>query len=89
MKRSLHVFRRSNGTWSVRATGAERASKTFETQREAVTYARTAVKSVSGSFTFTEEMVAFVNMQHTDVIQLVLKANRERIREKCLHQLPL
>lgn len=35
-----HVIPRPNGGWSVRQSGAARASKTFQTQADAVDYAR-------------------------------------------------
>ncbi|MBA2620992.1 MAG: DUF2188 domain-containing protein [Acidobacteria bacterium] len=35
-KKSYHVIAKSNGEWSVKRTGAERASKTFSTKSEAV-----------------------------------------------------
>lgn len=35
-KKSYHVIAKSNGEWSVKKTGAERASKSFPTKSEAV-----------------------------------------------------
>ncbi|GJI88877.1 DUF2188 domain-containing protein [Duganella hordei] len=43
-KRDQHVVPSSSGGWAVRRTGAERASKVFETQQEAVRHARTIAK---------------------------------------------
>lgn len=40
MSSSQHVVRNPKGGWSVLRSGAERASKVFETQRDAVAYAR-------------------------------------------------
>ncbi len=39
-KSSQHVVPKSEGGWSVRKTGAVRATRTFETQKEAVAYAK-------------------------------------------------
>ena len=35
-KKSYHVIAKSNGSWDVKRTGAERASKSFPTKSEAV-----------------------------------------------------
>jgi uncharacterized protein YdaT len=43
-KKDQHVVPSSSGGWAVRRTGAERASKVFETQQEAVRHARTIAK---------------------------------------------
>lgn len=43
-KTSKHVFPNSSGGWSVKTSGATRASRTFETQVEAIEYGRTAAK---------------------------------------------
>lgn len=45
-KPSKHVVPSSSGGWAVKNAGAVRASKTFETQRQAVDYGRTAAKKV-------------------------------------------
>ena len=42
-KKDQHVVP-SSGGWAVRRTGAERATKIFETQQQAVTLARTLAK---------------------------------------------
>lgn len=39
-KRSQHVVPNPRGGWAVRHSGASRASRTFESQKDAVTYAR-------------------------------------------------
>jgi uncharacterized protein YdaT len=46
-KDGKHVIPRSNGGWSVRQSGATRASKNFETQAEAVDYARDIAKKAN------------------------------------------
>lgn len=43
-KSSQHVVPDSTGLWSVRKSGAKRASKKFDTKKEAVDYARTRAK---------------------------------------------
>lgn len=43
-KTSKHVVPKSGGGWSVKNSGATRASKNFDTQAEAVQYGRTAAK---------------------------------------------
>ncbi|PTQ84864.1 DUF2188 domain-containing protein [Nitrosomonas ureae] len=43
-KKSQHVVPNPNGGWSVRKTGASRASKVFEKQTEAIDYARTKAR---------------------------------------------
>lgn len=43
-KTSKHVFPNSSGGWSVKTSGATRASRTFETQVEAIKYGRTVAK---------------------------------------------
>lgn len=44
-KTSKHVVPNPAGGWSVKNSGATRASRTFDTQDEAVKYGRTAAKS--------------------------------------------
>ena len=43
-KKSRHVVPNKNDGWSVRKSGASRASKVFETQREAIDYAKNQAK---------------------------------------------
>ena len=43
-KTSKHVVPSSSGGWAVKNSGAVRASRTFDTQAEAVVYGRTAAK---------------------------------------------
>ena len=43
-KTSKHVVPSPSGGWAVRNTGATRASRTFDTQTEAVKYGRTVAK---------------------------------------------
>ena len=45
-KASKHVVPSGTGGWAVKNSGAVRASRTFETQQQAVTYARDAAKKV-------------------------------------------
>lgn len=45
-KASKHVVPSGTGGWAVKNSGATRASRTFETQQQAVTYARDAAKKV-------------------------------------------
>ncbi|AWN41339.1 DUF2188 domain-containing protein [Methylobacterium durans] len=40
MKKAQHVISRPGGRWSVRPSGAARASRIFATQAEAIRYAR-------------------------------------------------
>lgn len=47
-KKSYHVIAKSNGEWSVKRTGAERASGNFATKRAAVTSARKLVTKEGG-----------------------------------------
>lgn len=49
-KRSQHVVPNPQGGWSVRQSGAARASKTFGTQAEAVKYGRTVAKRAQSEF---------------------------------------
>jgi Uncharacterized protein conserved in bacteria (DUF2188) len=44
IKASKHVVPSGTGGWAVKNSGATRASRTFETQQQAVTYARDAAK---------------------------------------------
>lgn len=48
MSKGLHVVPRADGGWTVRKTGASRASKVFCNQADAETYARDQAKKVSG-----------------------------------------
>ncbi|MCP5119509.1 MAG: DUF2188 domain-containing protein [bacterium] len=43
-KRSQHVAPNRRGQWSVRRTGASRASRVFKARRDAVNYARGLVR---------------------------------------------
>lgn len=45
-KTSKHVVPSASGGWAVMNAGAERASKTFDTQRQAIGYARTAARKM-------------------------------------------
>lgn len=55
-KKSYHVIARSNGEWSVKKTGAERASGIFPTKKDAVTNARRLViKSGGGELIIHEK----------------------------------
>jgi hypothetical protein len=45
-KPSKHVVPSSTGGWAVKNAGSTRASKTFDTQQQAVDYGRTAAKKV-------------------------------------------
>lgn len=45
-KVSKHVVPSGTGGWAVKNSGATRASRTFETQQQAVSYARDAAKKV-------------------------------------------
>jgi Uncharacterized protein conserved in bacteria (DUF2188) len=47
MKRDQHVVANPRGGWSVRHTGAARASRVFERQEDAVRYARQVAKRES------------------------------------------
>ncbi|MFL9584186.1 DUF2188 domain-containing protein [Stenotrophomonas sp. AB1(2024)] len=47
-KKSQHVVPSTSGGWAVRRSGAERASKLFVTQKEAIAHARTIAKSEKG-----------------------------------------
>jgi Uncharacterized protein conserved in bacteria (DUF2188) len=44
-KTSKHVVPNPSGGWSVKNSGATRASRTFDTQVEAVKYGRTAARN--------------------------------------------
>ena len=44
MKKNQHVVPNQKGGWSVRASGATRASRSFETQADAVAHARDVAK---------------------------------------------
>ena len=45
---SQHVVRSAQGGWSVKKEGSTRATKTFETQEEAIVYARQVAKNQKG-----------------------------------------
>jgi hypothetical protein len=47
-KNSYHVIAKSNGEWSVKRTGAERALRNFPTKKGAVTTARELVTKSGG-----------------------------------------
>jgi hypothetical protein len=49
MVKDEHVVRNAKGGWDVREEGATRARKTFDTQRDAIEYARTLAQHKSGS----------------------------------------
>lgn len=44
-KNSYHVIAKVDGGWSVKRTGAERATRTFATQKDAITYGRNISRS--------------------------------------------
>jgi hypothetical protein len=43
-KKDQHVIPRADGKWSVRSSGAERASRVFPTKSGAISYARTSLR---------------------------------------------
>jgi hypothetical protein len=47
-KPSKHVVPSSDGSWAVRQSGAERASRVFDRKEDAVTYARKEAKKGRG-----------------------------------------
>jgi len=47
-KKSYHVIAKSNGEWSVKRTGAERATGNFPTKKGAITTARDLVTKSGG-----------------------------------------
>jgi hypothetical protein len=49
-KKSIHVVPDPNGGWSVKEGGASRASKRFDTQQDATTYARNKSKDQGAEF---------------------------------------
>lgn len=49
-RNSRHVVPSPNGGWSVRAAGAARASKHFDTQDEAIEYGRDLAKRNNAEF---------------------------------------
>ncbi len=46
-KVTKHVVPNGSGGWAVKNSGAQRASKTFETQQQAIVYGRDAAKRVA------------------------------------------
>ncbi len=44
-RNTQHVVKNPNGGWSVKRGGALRATKTFDTQKEAISYARELSKN--------------------------------------------
>lgn len=48
MSKNQHVIPSPKGGWSVRATGAERASKTFSTQGAAIRHGREIARKDGG-----------------------------------------
>jgi len=49
-KKSTHVVPDPNGGWSVKKGGALRASKRFDNQRDAITYARNISRNEGAEF---------------------------------------
>lgn len=47
-KKGLHVVPSPRGGWAVRQSGASRATRTFETQHDAIAFARGEAKKSSG-----------------------------------------
>ena len=48
MKRRQHVAPNPRGGWSVRHSGATRATRVFDTQKDAIDYARRIARKESG-----------------------------------------
>ena len=49
-KKSTHVVPDPNGGWSVKRGGASRASRRFDNQRDAITYARNISRNEGAEF---------------------------------------
>lgn len=49
-KKSLHVVPNPKGGWSVKKSDATRASKTFDTKKDAVEYGKNISKNERGEF---------------------------------------
>ncbi len=46
---SQHVIANLDGGWSVKSTGVQRAMRRFDTEQEAVEFARTRARSLNGA----------------------------------------
>jgi hypothetical protein len=62
--RGHHVIRNPAGGWSVRKAGAARAARTFDTQAEAVSYARGLARQ-SGTELFVHSADGSVRERNT------------------------
>jgi len=49
-RQGQHVVPNTKGGWSVRKTGAARATKSFDTKSEAIDYARNLARKQAGEF---------------------------------------
>ena len=49
MAKRYHISQRDDGKWQVKAEGAEKALKLFDTQKEAIAYAKTVADNQEGS----------------------------------------
>ena len=51
MAKRYHISLREDGKWQVKCEGAEKALKLFDTQKEAIAYAKTVAGNQEGSIT--------------------------------------
>ncbi len=49
-KKSQHVVKSSDGGWAVKKGGSSRATKVFDTQKEAIKHGRAIAKSQNAEF---------------------------------------
>ena len=75
-KKDQHVVPSTTGGWAVRRSGAERASKVFDTQKEAVAQARSVAKK-EGSELYVHGKDGTIRQKSSfDKAPLTLKSKR-------------
>lgn len=51
MAKNYHISKRDDGKWQVKLAGGEKAIKLFDTQAEAIDYAKTVADNQEGNIT--------------------------------------
>ncbi len=51
MAKNYHIAKRDDGKWQVKLAGGEKAIKLFDTQAEAIDYAKTVAENQEGNIT--------------------------------------
>ena len=56
MAKNYHISKRDDGKWQVKLAGGEKAIKLFDTQAEAIDYAKSVAENQEGNITIHKDI---------------------------------